>query len=329
MRPIVATVGPLISASATKIAASQALAGAQPIVLNGASGTYTANNVAASQTLGAAGALTLIAGVTPKTTGLPGGTLVGVNIKGYGAVCPKLYITSGGNDSGITFTIVGVNPQGTTTSEVVTGSNTSIVSSVKSYQALFSITASGATASTVTVGTYLPVTLDTARRVLITSGGNDAGITWTITGTDQGGNPISETLTGTAGATPSNLSYLNVLNISSSGATASTVTVGTNGVADTVPVTLEPWAGGTIFGQVTVSGTVNYTVFVSNDDPNDPSFPVTESAIAWDSSQTSLIGQTGSAPFQIASAPHLIKTTLNSGSGSVRMTVIQNLGPPQ
>ena len=192
MRPIVATVGPLISASATKIAASQALAGAQPIVLNGASGTYTANNVAASQTLGAAGALTLVAGVTPKTTGLPGGTLVGVNIKGYGAVCPKLYITSGGNDSGITFTIVGVNPQGNTTSEVVTGSNTSIVSSVKSYQALFSITASGATASTVTVGTYLPVTLDTARRVLITSGGNDAGITWTITGTDQGGNPISE-----------------------------------------------------------------------------------------------------------------------------------------
>ena len=40
--------------------------------------------------------------------------------------------------------------------------------------------------------------LDAARRVLITSGSSDTGITFTVTGTNFAGNPLTETITGGA-----------------------------------------------------------------------------------------------------------------------------------
>jgi len=75
-----------------------------------------------------------------------------------------------------------------------------------------------------------------ARRVLISSVGNDAGITWTITGTDRYGNAQTETIDG-GNATPvySDLDYLTVTQVHASGATAGNVTAGTNGVGSS------PW----------------------------------------------------------------------------------------
>jgi hypothetical protein len=75
-----------------------------------------------------------------------------------------------------------------------------------------------------------------ARRVLISSVGNDAGISWTLTGTDRYSNPQTETVAG-GNATPvySALDYLTITRIAGSGATAGNVTAGTNGVGST------PW----------------------------------------------------------------------------------------
>ena len=74
-------------------------------------------------------------------------------------------------------------------------------------------------------------TLDSQRRILVTSGGDDRSITFTITGTNESGTGIKDTFAGSNGSTAqSNLDFLTVTQVYISGASASTITVGTNGV---------------------------------------------------------------------------------------------------
>src|ERR1700749_2626117 len=76
--------------------------------------------------------------------------------------------------------------------------------------------------------TSTTVILDTQRRVVLTSGGNDSSISFTIFGTNQSGAPIQETLTGANATTVvSNFDFLTVTNITHTGSVASTLTVGT------------------------------------------------------------------------------------------------------
>ena len=75
----------------------------------------------------------------------------GVNGIGY-----KVIITSAGDDSGDTFTIVGQKVgdlTGTATTEVVTGADTAAATSTNFYSYIQSITASGASAGNVSIGT--------------------------------------------------------------------------------------------------------------------------------------------------------------------------------
>jgi len=68
-----------------------------------------------------------------------------------------------------------------------------------------------------------------AQPLIITSAGNDSGITWTITGTGYSGAPLTEVLAGAnAGAAVSANLYATVTSIKASGATASTITAGTD-----------------------------------------------------------------------------------------------------
>lgn len=72
-------------------------------------------------------------------------------------------------------------------------------------------------------------TLDTQRRVIITSAGNDSGINWTVIGTDETGNPIKDIFAGgNIAVAQSNIDFLTVTSVSGSGAAAAAVTVGTN-----------------------------------------------------------------------------------------------------
>ena len=78
--------------------------------------------------------------------------------------------------------------------------------------------------------------LDTQRQVLITSGGDDSKITFTVTGSNDSGQPINEVVSGvSAAAVATTLDFLNVGTVSASGAVASTVTIGTNSTGST------PW----------------------------------------------------------------------------------------
>lgn len=65
----------------------------------------------------------------------------------------RIIFTSSGNDSGITFTITGTGNSGNVQSEVVTGANAGVASSVLDYATVTSIVASGASAGTVSIGT--------------------------------------------------------------------------------------------------------------------------------------------------------------------------------
>ena len=64
----------------------------------------------------------------------------------------KLTITSGGNDSGISFTIVGTDINGTAQTESLTGANAGVATSSKFFLTIASITAVGDPAGTVEAG---------------------------------------------------------------------------------------------------------------------------------------------------------------------------------
>ena len=78
----------------------------------------------------------------------------------------KVRITSAGNDAGITFTIVGIKVgdlTGKFTTEVVTGANASTADSTNFFAYVESITASGASAGNVSIGTTGSIALPRTR----------------------------------------------------------------------------------------------------------------------------------------------------------------------
>src|SRR5690348_8592163 len=116
-------------------------------------------------------------------------------------------------------------------------------------------------------------TLDTQRRVLLTSGGNDSGITFTVYGTNDAKVPISETVTGGNGVGVATLQdFKTVTRIASSGAVATTIEAGTNTVGST------PWAipsNSTAYPAIgiqcdLVSGAANWSIETTGDDPKAP-----------------------------------------------------------
>lgn len=171
--------------------------------------------------------------------------------------------------------------------------------------------------------------LDHARRVLITTA--DTTHTFTITGTSPTGTLLSESFLVAAGATASQLDYATVTSVTISGGATGAVTVGTNGVASTPWVRLDDWALPQVAIQCNATGTVNYTVQGTMDDPNSPTNPVAPSAVNWvNSPDTNADAATGSIQTSYggyATAPALtpafVRILLNSGTGMVISTVTQ------
>lgn len=172
-------------------------------------------------------------------------------------------------------------------------------------------------------------TLDSQRRVLITSAGNDSALTFTIIGGDDTGNPIKDSVTGGNGvAVASNLDFLTVNSIRVSGATASTVTVGTNTVG------ASPWKlfGDTIatpnlsLGVQLVTGSGNCGIQYTYDPIAQPAgvqTPIANAAVLAlpnAIAHPTLAALTASADGTINWTIHAWRLIINSGTGTWKAT---------
>jgi len=318
MQPLVVSVGPLAAASANNISTSQTNPGSSTaLALQGTLSTgYAATAICTSQPV-AGGAMSL------------NGSIVRSGVA-WLATPSAVVITSLSNDTGLTFTVTGWDALGQAViAEAVKGSNTSVVSTRNAFSRVLSVVASGASAGNVSVGTNASVvTLDKPRRVLITSAGNDSAMTFTIIGTDRSGLAQSEVLAGANTSTAQSLlDYATVTSIRPSAATASTVTVGTSGVASSRWVAFDSFAFAPVSLQVSVSGTVNYTVQQTLDDPNDPAIGPT--GVQWvNSPDATLVAATANMQSNYGYAPRFARVVLNSGTGTVRFEAIQLAARP-
>ena len=160
--------------------------GGESAIINQVPSAISAVNIAASQSPGA-GAINLVttsgAGITVLSSpvvvwasgntipsgalaidGLPGLVSFGLPSVATGntkismydptkAISRNVRIVSGGNDSGITFTVNGYDLYGYPQTATVTGANIGTASTTKTFKFVTSVVASGSVASTVTIGT--------------------------------------------------------------------------------------------------------------------------------------------------------------------------------
>lgn len=168
--------------------------------------------------------------------------------------------------------------------------------------------------------------LDAARRVLFTTSADETTKTVTLVGTSNSGASIGETVTLVNNTTvPSLLDYKTLISATVSAALTGNLSIGTNGVAASSWVYFDPWAPEGIAIQCTVSGTVNYTLQQTLDDPNSPTNAVLPAAVAWlPSSDTNVVAATANQQTNYNFTPAYGRVLLNSGTGTVTVTYIQN-----
>jgi hypothetical protein len=186
-------------------------------------------------------------------------------------------------------------------------------------------------------------TLDNPRRVLFTFAAGET-LTLTLTGTRWDGQTVSETIA-TGAATPGTVSsvldYKTVTSVVSSAASNGNVSIGTSTVAGSSWINFDWWlSDGVVAFQVDVTGTANYTVQQTLDDPNNsttpndpglsaptPGNPMLPANVQWvNCSDTTMVNATVTAQSNYNFAPIWMRVVLNSGSGSVALTALQHGG---
>jgi len=168
-------------------------------------------------------------------------------------------------------------------------------------------------------------TFDVPRRVSITSSGNDSTRTFVVTGTTFNGASISETITGpNATSVSSTVDFKTVTSVTISNNSVGSITVGTNTIAGSRWLRLDSWADAKTAIQCNATGTVNYTVQVTMDDPNDPVSPVAVNAVTWlNTDDLDAVTAIGDVFTNFSWTPTFARLLLNSGSGSVSGTFAQ------
>jgi hypothetical protein len=98
-------------------------------------------------------------------------------------------LTSGGNDSGITFTVSGYDVYGYPMTETITGANIGVASGAKAFKYISAVTHTGSVAGTLTIGTgdvygfplfstsFQDVFINWNAGIIVASTGYTAGVT--------------------------------------------------------------------------------------------------------------------------------------------------------
>ena len=173
--------------------------------------------------------------------------------------------------------------------------------------------------------------MDSPRRVLITAASsNESAKTFTITGIGVNGSTVSEAVTGpSSGTAQSVLDYKTVTSITISAAAAGAITVGTSGVGGSKWVVFDAFAPSMISIQCNVTGTIDYTLQTTLNDPYDPITPVAPASVVWvNSSDTAVVGATATKQSNFMFAPVYARILINSGAGSVAATFLQSSSVP-
>ena len=278
MRPVTVTVGPLATPSANNICTTQTPT--NQCALNGTLATTSATFTAS------------IAGNTLVVTAVASGVIqIGQAISGIGVPANTF--------------VVGP-PSGPGQTTVAGGTGTYILST-------------SSTVSSTTLYANAVATLDTPRRILFTTSANDSAKTATVVGTDYNGTPITEVVSLTnVGTSYTNMDFKTVTSIYMSATAAGAITVGTNNVASSMWVRLDEYAQPQTAIQLTVTGTVTYSVQQTLQDPNSPTNPVLPYQVTFlNSSDAAVVGASASAQSNYTYAPAYAKVTITAGTGSV------------
>jgi hypothetical protein len=188
------------------------------------------------------------------------------------------------------------------------------VAAVQLLNASGAITLNGSLAAggvaTLTVPAYLTVFSE-----------KSATVDFIVTGTRPGGGEQIETLAVTAsGTVTGSLAFATVTNVLASAPTSATISVGNavTGYTDWIPLDIYTPNQVTTISAKT-SGTVNYSVQYTNEDPFDRS--IQQLAVAHPNA--SLTAASGDETQFTTTLMRAVRLRINSGSGSVRFTVVQ------
>ena len=179
---------------------------------------------------------------------------------------------------------------------------------------------SGAGYMTLTATT---VTLTPPRFITIISVSDETSKTFTITGTSPSGYTQSEVVTGAnAGTATSTLTYATVTSIYASAATTGNMTAGytQSGYSAWMPLDIYvPNQVTTI--SATVSGTINYSIQYTNEDPFDTT--ITQTAVAHPATGGAFTGATANQTHSTTTLMRAVRYLVNSGNGTLRLTIVQ------
>lgn len=128
-----------------------------------------ANNIAVSQSP-AAGAITLTAGAGVTASVVNGQTRYVLDATNTN-LARAVRIVSGGDDSGITFTVSGYDIYGAAMTETITGANVGTATGKKAFKSITGVTHTGTVAGTITIGTTdifgFPVAVTNAGYIIV------------------------------------------------------------------------------------------------------------------------------------------------------------------
>ena len=161
------------------------------------------------------------------------------------------------------------------------------------------------------------------RFVTITSVGNDSGRTFTIVGIGPNNETQTENVTGAnAGAATSTKTFAFVESIYVDDATADAVEAGVtqSGYSQWIPLDIyTPNQVTTI--SASVSGTVNYSIEYTNEDPFDHGF--VHQAVAHPAAAGAFTNASTDQTHFTTTLMRAVRYKINSGDGSIRLTITQ------
>jgi hypothetical protein len=178
-------------------------------------------------------------------------------------------------------------------------------------------------------GTYTAGDGDAARQVVIGAAATDeTGKTFTVTGTDADGKAQSEIIVGpSSGVTEGTKYFKTVTSIAASADTTGDVTAGTVDELASPTYPLDRWSDAGALVQVEVTGTIDFTVEVTNQDINRTDIPTDQSAIAWvATTATALVTTAADAIGNIDAGANAMRVIINSHSsgGEIQVYVTQS-----